>query len=117
MFEILRTNWKLTDAHRTSLLKEASVLAIITWLRICGRSTGSGNLVIPSFLTPRIAGDRSGGDGALAPVLARAAAAAGCDGIFIETHYDPSQALSDGPNQVPLRDLSPLLAKLSQIHA
>jgi 2-dehydro-3-deoxyphosphooctonate aldolase (KDO 8-P synthase) len=70
-----------------------------------------------SVQRPSGAGDRSGGDGVLAPVLARAAAAAGCDGIFIETHYDPSQALSDGPNQIPLRDLSPLLAKLSQIHA
>jgi 2-dehydro-3-deoxyphosphooctonate aldolase (KDO 8-P synthase) len=70
-----------------------------------------------SVQRPSGAGDRSGGDGVLAPVLARAAAAAGCDGIFSETHYDPSQALSDGPNQIPLRDLSPLLAKLSQIHA
>lgn len=69
-----------------------------------------------SVQRPGGAGDRTGGDGALAPVLARAAAAAGCDGIFIETHYDPSQALSDGPNQVPLRDLSALLGKLKRIH-
>jgi 2-dehydro-3-deoxyphosphooctonate aldolase (KDO 8-P synthase) len=69
-----------------------------------------------SVQRPSGAGDRSGGDGVLAPVLARAAAAAGCDGIFLETHYDPSQALSDGPNQVPLRDLSVLLRKLRQIH-
>src|SRR5262245_37519455 len=69
-----------------------------------------------SVQRPSGSGDRSGGDGVLAPVLARAAAAAGCDGIFIETHYDPSQALSDGPNQIPLRDLGCLLAKLKQIH-
>ena len=69
-----------------------------------------------SVQRPSGAGDRSGGDGALAPVLARAAAAAGCDGIFIETHYDPAQALSDGPNQVPLRELPALLGKLNQIH-
>jgi 2-dehydro-3-deoxyphosphooctonate aldolase (KDO 8-P synthase) len=69
-----------------------------------------------SVQRPSGAGDRSGGDGVLAPVLARAAAAAGCDGIFIETHYDPTQALSDGPNQVPLRELGALLAKLKQIH-
>jgi 2-dehydro-3-deoxyphosphooctonate aldolase (KDO 8-P synthase) len=69
-----------------------------------------------SVQRPGGAGDRTGGDGALAPVLAKAAAAAGCDGIFIETHYDPSQALSDGPNQVPLRDLSALLEKLTRIH-
>lgn len=69
-----------------------------------------------SVQRPSGAGDRSGGDGALAPVLAKAAAAAGCDGIFIETHYDPRQALSDGPNQIPLRDLPGLLGKLKQIH-
>jgi len=69
-----------------------------------------------SVQRPSGAGDRSSGDGVLAPVLARAAAAAGCDGIFIETHYDPTQALSDGPNQIPLRDLSALLRKLKQIH-
>ena len=69
-----------------------------------------------SVQRPSGAGDRSSGDGVLAPVLARAAAAAGCDGLFIETHYDPTQALSDGPNQIPLRDLSALLGKLKQIH-
>jgi 2-dehydro-3-deoxyphosphooctonate aldolase (KDO 8-P synthase) len=69
-----------------------------------------------SVQRPGGAGDRSGGDGILAPVLARAAAAAGCDGIFIETHYDPSKALSDGPNQVPLHDLPDLLVKLRKIH-
>ena len=69
-----------------------------------------------SVQRPSGAGDRSGGDGVLAPVLARAAAAAGCDGIFIETHYDPSHALSDGPNQIPLRDLASLLEKLKRIH-
>ena len=70
-----------------------------------------------SVQRPGGAGDRTGGDGVLAPVLARAAAAAGCDGVFIETHEDPSRALSDGPNQIPLAQLSPLLQKLSQIHA
>ncbi len=69
-----------------------------------------------SVQRPSGAGDRSGGDGVLAPVLAKAAAAAGCDGIFIETHYEPSQALSDGPNQIPLRDLPGLLEKLNKIH-
>src|SRR6201998_371154 len=65
-----------------------------------------------SVQRPSGAGDRSGGDGILAPVLAKAAAAAGCDGIFIETHYDPNEALSDGPNQIPIRDLPVLLGKL-----
>lgn len=61
-------------------------------------------------------GGTSGGDGILAPVLARAAVATGCDGVFMETHFDPSVALSDGPNQVPLDQLSGVLATLQAIH-
>lgn len=63
-----------------------------------------------SVQRPGGAGETTGGDGRLAPVLARAAVAAGCDGVFLETHENPAKALSDGPNQVPLRDL-PLLIK------
>jgi 2-dehydro-3-deoxyphosphooctonate aldolase (KDO 8-P synthase) len=70
-----------------------------------------------SVQRPGGGGDRTSGDGVLAPVLARAAVAAGCDGVFIETHEDPSQALSDGPNQVPLAELPALLSKLTRIHA
>ncbi len=70
-----------------------------------------------SVQRPGGAGDKTGGDGVLAPVLARAAAAAGCDGIFIETHENPAEALSDGPNQIPLADLPRLLSQLIQIHA
>jgi 2-dehydro-3-deoxyphosphooctonate aldolase (KDO 8-P synthase) len=70
-----------------------------------------------SVQRPGGAGDKTGGDGVLAPVLARAAVAAGCDGIFIETHEDPANALSDGPNQIPLAQLPPLLEQLKQIHA
>jgi 2-dehydro-3-deoxyphosphooctonate aldolase (KDO 8-P synthase) len=69
-----------------------------------------------SVQRPGSAGDATGGDGELAPVLARAAVAAGCDGIFIETHIDPAKALSDGPNQIPLRELSGLLSQLQRIH-
>jgi len=61
-------------------------------------------------------GGTSGGDGILAPVLARAAVATGCDGVFMETHFDPSKALSDGPNQVPFDQLSSVLATLQAIH-
>lgn len=69
-----------------------------------------------SVQRPGGAGDTTSGDGVLAPVLARAAAAAGCDGIFIETHEDPSKAFSDGPNQIPLKELPALLKKLVAIH-
>jgi 2-dehydro-3-deoxyphosphooctonate aldolase (KDO 8-P synthase) len=61
-------------------------------------------------------GTATGGDGKLAPVLAKAAVAAGVDGVFIETHIDPSKALSDGPNQIPLTDLPALLGRLLDIH-
>ncbi len=61
-------------------------------------------------------GATTGGDGILAPVLARAAVAAGCDGVFIETHPEPAKALSDGPNQIPLDQLEKLLRCLNSIH-
>jgi 2-dehydro-3-deoxyphosphooctonate aldolase (KDO 8-P synthase) len=48
-------------------------------------------------------------------VLARAAVAAGCDGVFLETHENPAKAFSDGPNQVPLKDLAKLLKQLRAI--
>jgi 2-dehydro-3-deoxyphosphooctonate aldolase (KDO 8-P synthase) len=69
-----------------------------------------------SVQRPGSAGDATGGDGELAPVLARAAVAAGCDGIFVETHTDPAKALSDGPNQIPLKELPNLLSQLLRIH-
>ncbi len=60
-------------------------------------------------------GATSGGDGRLAPVLARCAVAAGCDGIFMETHPDPAKAFSDGPNQVPLNQLQGVLTQLRDL--
>src|SRR5215469_12836153 len=54
-------------------------------------------------------GAASGGDRRFVPVLARAAVAAGVAGIFIETHQDPDQAPSDGPNMVPLKDFVALV--------
>lgn len=61
-------------------------------------------------------GDRSGGERALAPHLARAAVAAGADGIFMEVHPDPDKALCDGPNSLALRDLPELLKQLKTIY-
>jgi 2-dehydro-3-deoxyphosphooctonate aldolase (KDO 8-P synthase) len=54
-------------------------------------------------------GDRSGGDRRMVPYLARAAVAAGCDGLFLETHPRPDEALSDGPNMIPLAELPALV--------
>ncbi|MFH1115437.1 MAG: 3-deoxy-8-phosphooctulonate synthase [Pseudomonadota bacterium] len=58
----------------------------------------------------------SGGDRSLVPPLARAAVAAGADGVFMEVHPDPDRALCDGPNSLALKDLEPLLANLLAIH-
>lgn len=69
-----------------------------------------------SVQRPGGGGDTTSGDGKLAPVLARAAVAAGCDAVFIETHENPARALSDGPNQVPLRQLPAQLRQLRSLH-
>jgi 2-dehydro-3-deoxyphosphooctonate aldolase (KDO 8-P synthase) len=61
-------------------------------------------------------GTSTGGDRAMAPVLARAAVAVGVDGLFIETHPDPDRSPSDGPNMIPLAQMEALLRKLKAIH-
>ena len=68
-----------------------------------------------SVQTPGGLGDRSGGEGRYAPYLAWAAAAVGVSGLFIEVHEDPSRALSDGPNMIPLDKLKPVLEKFLKI--
>lgn len=60
-------------------------------------------------------GGASGGQREFVPILARAAVAAGCHGLFIETHEDPDNAPSDGPNMVPLNELPALLVTLARI--
>jgi 2-dehydro-3-deoxyphosphooctonate aldolase (KDO 8-P synthase) len=60
-------------------------------------------------------GDRSGGQREFVPVLARAAVAAGVSGLFMETHPDPENAKSDGPNAMPTQRLKDLLIVLQQI--
>ena len=60
-------------------------------------------------------GTSSGGQREHVPVLARAAVAAGVSGIFMETHPDPANALSDGPNAWPLQKMESLLSVLMQI--
>ena len=62
-------------------------------------------------------GTSSGGQREHIPVLARAAVAAGISGLFMETHPDPANAMSDGPNAWPLQKMESLLAVLKQIDA
>jgi 2-dehydro-3-deoxyphosphooctonate aldolase (KDO 8-P synthase) len=59
----------------------------------------------------------TGGDPNHIPALARAAVAAGCDGIFLETHPEPSQAPSDGTNMLPLEQLPDLVQQILAIRA
>lgn len=64
---------------------------------------------------PGGAGAKSGGNRAYAPYMARAAAAIGVKGFFIETHPQPEKALSDGPNMIPVDEMPILLQKLKTI--
>lgn len=62
-------------------------------------------------------GDRSGGERRFVPLLSRAAIACGIAGLFLETHPDPDNALSDGPNSWPLAQLEPLIERLLALDA
>jgi 2-dehydro-3-deoxyphosphooctonate aldolase (KDO 8-P synthase) len=62
-----------------------------------------------SVQMPGAGGDRSGGDRRMVPYLAKAAVACGCDGVFLETHPRPDEALSDGPNMLPLAQVPDLI--------
>lgn len=70
-----------------------------------------------SVQTPGAQGTTSGGNPEFIPLLARAATAAGIDGVFIETHENPALALSDGANALPLEHLAPLWHQLEKIRA
>ena len=62
-------------------------------------------------------GSSSGGQREFVSVLARAAVAAGVSGVFIESHRDPNNAPSDGPNMLPLDEMQALLSQLAEIHS
>ena len=102
------------------------------WLTERGSSFGYNNLVVDYRSVPEMhkleakvvfdathsvqlpggQGTASGGNREFVPVLARAAVAAGCDGVFLEVHPDPDCALCDGPNSWPLDRTYPLLEHL-----
>jgi 2-dehydro-3-deoxyphosphooctonate aldolase (KDO 8-P synthase) len=71
--------------------------------------------VTHSTQLPGATGESSGGRSEMVPPLARAALAVGVDGIFLETHPNPAEALCDGPTSLPLKDLEPLLKQLLEI--
>jgi 2-dehydro-3-deoxyphosphooctonate aldolase (KDO 8-P synthase) len=70
-----------------------------------------------SVQLPGGTGSSSGGQREFIPTLARAAVAAGLDGIFMEVHPEPEKALCDGPNHLPLDQVEPLLRTLLKIHS
>lgn len=99
-----------------------------------GSSFGYGNLIVDmrslsimrnfapvifdathSVQMPGGANGKSSGDSSFVPILARAAAAVGIDGLFAETHYDPKNALSDGPNMIPTAELGSLVETMLKI--
>jgi 2-dehydro-3-deoxyphosphooctonate aldolase (KDO 8-P synthase) len=69
-----------------------------------------------SVQLPGAAGKSSSGQREFVVPLARAAVAAGCDGLFMEVHPDPDRAPSDGPNMLPLKELPALLKQVRRIH-
>lgn len=105
------------------------------WLTERGSSFGYNNLVVDfrglpvmqamgtpvifdathSIQIPGGQGTCSGGNREYIPLMARAAVAAGYDGLFFETHPDPDKALCDGPNSIALKDMPALLANLQKI--
>lgn len=71
--------------------------------------------VTHSTQLPGATGESSGGRSEMVAPLARAAMAVGVDGLFLEAHPNPAEALCDGPTSLPLKDLSPLLTQLQKI--
>jgi 2-dehydro-3-deoxyphosphooctonate aldolase (KDO 8-P synthase) len=69
-----------------------------------------------SVQLPGGGGTSTTGQRQFVPTLAKAAIAAGCDGLFMEVHPDPDHAMSDGPNQVPLAQFKDLMLQLMKVH-
>jgi 2-dehydro-3-deoxyphosphooctonate aldolase (KDO 8-P synthase) len=87
----------------------------VPWMQQCGAPVIFD--ATHSVQTPGALGDRTGGDRAMAPVLAKAAVAAGADGVFVETHPDPDRAPSDGPNMIPLAALAGVIRACLRVRA
>jgi 2-dehydro-3-deoxyphosphooctonate aldolase (KDO 8-P synthase) len=123
--------WEMANVIKK--LEESGTSSIVVTER--GSSFGYNNLVVDmrslpvlrgfgypvvfdathSVQLPGGGGDQSSGQREFVVPLASAAAAAGCDGFFMEVHPNPDAALSDGPNMVPLSQLKPLLERLMRI--
>lgn len=127
----------LSPQEMVNVTKKAQAAGGTDRITVCerGASFGYNNLVVDmrglavmrntgcpvvfdathSVQLPGGQGDKSGGQREFVPVLARAAVAAGVSGLFMETHPDPANAKSDGPNAWPTQQLKELLTTLQQL--
>jgi 2-dehydro-3-deoxyphosphooctonate aldolase (KDO 8-P synthase) len=110
------------DNHRVILTERGSTFGygnLVTDMRSIPLMQDLGAPVVfdatHAVQMPGAGGDRSSGDRRMVPYLAKAAVAAGCDGLFLETHPDPENALSDGPNMIALSNLSKLIETCMRI--
>lgn len=123
--------WNMHSIHKKIQSFEGNV-----WFTERGTTFGYGDLVVDmrslewmrgsgakiifdathSVQKPGTQGDSSGGTRELVPLLARAAVAAGIDGLFFEVHPRPEVALSDGPNMIPLDSFEEILANLLELN-
>jgi len=92
-----------------------SAMAMALALRSMGKEATVVFDATHSVQLPGGQGTSSGGQREFVPVLSRAAIAVGVAGVFMETHPDPANALSDGPNAVPLKHMAALLEQLVSI--
>ena len=100
-----------TSFGYNTLVSDFRALPIMRGLGVPVIFDGTHSVQAPGGL-----GTRSGGAGHFAPLLMRAAMAVGVEGVFLETHDDWENALSDGPNVVPSKELAALLKDLKAIH-
>jgi len=107
-------NTQVTVTERGASFGYNTLVTDLRSLAIMARDTGCPVVfdATHSVQQPGGQGTASGGDRSMVPVLARAAVAVGIAGIFIETHEDPDNAPSDGPNMVPLDEMPALLETL-----
>ena len=127
----------LSPQEMTHVVEKARAASEGAEIMVCerGSSFGYNNLVVDmrsleimkstdcpvvfdathSVQLPGAAGGKSGGQREFVPVLSKAAIAVGVHGLFMETHPDPENALSDGPNAWPLQKMAGLLASLAKI--
>ncbi len=125
-WDMIHTIEKVTDSDNDKILltergSSFGYNTLVTDFRSVPFMRGYGYPVVMdcthAVQVPGGQGSISGGNSEYAPVLAKAGVAAGADGVFFETHENPEEALSDGPNMIPFDELRDLIKTLLEIHA